>query len=101
MNKKVRIFHKSNSVTQSAPIAEDKWCMEYVLATPRTPDQLMGWISSGDTLNQVHMEFDTLEEAKKFATEKGWEFSVVLPQKKKIKGFNYGDNFKYSPPPAD
>jgi hypothetical protein len=42
-----------------------------------------------------------LEEAKNFATEKGWEFSVVLPQKKKIKGFNYGDNFKYSPPPAD
>lgn len=101
MSKKVRIFHSSNSITQSAPITKDKWCLEYIATSARRPDSLMGWISSSDTLNQVHLEFDSLDEAKNFAESKGWCYSVIKPHKKKIKGFNYTDNFRYAPPATD
>ena len=39
------------------------WLLEYELETPRRPEPLMGWVSSGDTLNQVRLRFASEEEA--------------------------------------
>lgn len=97
MPKSVRICPVNNSATQSAPKLKQKWFIEYETRTARRAENLMGWVSSGDTLNQVKMEFDCLDDAKKFAESKGWSYTVVLPQRKKIPSFNYTDNFKYKP----
>jgi hypothetical protein len=59
---------------------------------------LIGWVSSGDTLNQVKMGFDTQEEAIAFAEKKGWRYTVTEPHKRILKGRTYLDNFKYVPP---
>lgn len=71
------------------------WVLEYELDTARTPDPLMGWVSSADTLNQPPMRFSTLEEAKTFAEQQGVDYSVLPERGRRIKPRNYGDNFKY------
>lgn len=74
------------------------WVLEYETATPRRPEQLMGWTASGDTLNQVRLRFGTVEEAVDFARKKGWSFVVQPAHGRKVKARNYSDNFRYIPP---
>ena len=98
MTLSVRISKPSNSAMQSSPSKNDKWVLEYELPTRRSPEALMGWVSSDDTLNQVKLEFDSQEEAQTFAKEKGWHATVIPARIKKIRPQNYGDNFKYTKP---
>ena len=58
----------------------------------------MGWVASGDTLNQVKLNFNTMEEAVDFARKKGWGFIVQPVHGRKVKPRNYSDNFRYIPP---
>lgn len=74
-----------------------QWVLEYENETARTPEQLMGWTSSGDTMNQVKMCFDSQADAIKFAKGKGLDYKVAAEQVRKTKPRNYGDNFKYIP----
>ena len=89
-----KIFKPVKSATQSGRAKTNKWILEYELETKRQPEALIGWVASGDTLNQVKMTFDTQEEAVAFADKKGWAYSVVEPQKRQLKGRTYLDNFK-------
>lgn len=57
----------------------------------------MGWISSGDTYNQVRLTFDTKEQAVAFAKEKGWHFILSKPKVRIVRPRNYADNFRYIP----
>ena len=41
---------------------------------PREPDPLMGWTSAEDTLNEVRLNFATLEEAIAFAEKHGLDY---------------------------
>ncbi len=94
----VKIYSPSKSTMQSGQAKAEGWLIEYELATARYPENLMGWTSSGDTLNQVKLKFPTLEEAKRFAEGKGWTYTVMPAQERKITPRNYVDNFKYIPP---
>jgi hypothetical protein len=89
-----KIFKPVKSATQSGRAKTKKWLLEYVLETKRSPEALMGWVASGDTLNQVKIGFDSEEEAIAFATKKGWKFDIVEPQSRQLKGRTYLDNFK-------
>ncbi|MGQ0527819.1 MAG: ETC complex I subunit [Alphaproteobacteria bacterium] len=94
---KARIYKPSKTATQSGRAGRmEDWILEYELETRREPESLMGWTSSGDTLNQVRLGFATLEEAKSFAEKKGLTYQVTPAQVRKVKPRNYGDNFKYS-----
>ncbi|HRK97986.1 MAG TPA: ETC complex I subunit [Alphaproteobacteria bacterium] len=93
----VRIYRPSKSAMQSGRAKGQDWVVEYELKSPRSPESLMGWTSSGDTLNQVKLKFPTLEQAKGFAEAKGWTFTVIEYQERKIVPKNYVDNFKYIP----
>lgn len=94
---KVRIYKPSKTAMQSGRAGYKGWVLEYETETPRTPEPLMGWTSSGDTLNQVCLEFETAEEAIGFADKKGWEYTLQRPRKRRIPPKNYGQNFKYRP----
>lgn len=72
--------------------------MERDLETRRAPEALMGWVASGDTLNQISLSFDTKEEAVAFAQKKNWSYTVIEPETRVLKGRTYLDNFKYTPP---
>jgi hypothetical protein len=82
---------------QSGLAGTDKWLLEYETISRRKPEPLMGWSSSGDTLNQVSLKFDSQEDAVNFAVNNGWEYSISNEHKRKIKPRNYTDNFKYVP----
>lgn len=58
----------------------------------------MGWTASGDTLNQVRLGFDSMDQAVEYARKKGWGFVVQPLHKRRIKPRNYTDNFRYIPP---
>lgn len=95
-----RIFRPTKTATQSGRAKVKKWVLEYELESKRQPEPMMGWIASGDTLNQTRMMFDTVEEAVHFAERNGLAYTVVEPKMRKLKGRSYLDNFKYTPPAA-
>jgi hypothetical protein len=92
---KARIYRPAKSAMQSGRANMQKWLLEYEQATPRLPDPLMGWISAADTLNQVKLRFLTLEEAERFAKERGIEYDIIEPHQRKPKPKSYADNFRY------
>ena len=94
MNLTAKITKPVKSATQSGRAKTKKWVLEYELETKRQPEALMGWVASGDTLNQVKIGFDTEEEAIAFAEKKGWAYTIVEPQVRELKGRTYLDNFK-------
>jgi len=94
---KARIYKPAKNAMQSGRANTDHWLLEYELETARRPEPLMGWVSSGDTLNQVRMKFDTKEAAVAFAEQEGFDFTVTEPHKRKPVARSYLDNFKYRP----
>lgn len=95
---KVRIYQPSKTAMQSGRAKTHRWLLEYEIETPRRPEPLMGWISSGDTLNQVRLRFETKEEAIAFAQKKGWEFTVQDAATRRVRPRNYADNFRHDRP---
>jgi hypothetical protein len=94
---KAKIYQPAKTATQSGRGKTQAWVLEYELQTSRTPEPLMGWVASGDTLNQVRLKFKTLDEAVEFAREKGLEYTVSHPHERRVKPRNYADNFRYIP----
>jgi hypothetical protein len=90
----VRIFLPSKPATQSGRGKTFEWLLEYELETPRRPEPLMGWISSGDTLNQVKLRFPSKEDAVNFAVRKGWEYTVQEAAVRRVRPRNYSENFR-------
>jgi hypothetical protein len=90
----VRIYQPSKSTMQSGRGKLSHWVLEYEIATARRAEPLMGWISSGDTLNQVRLKFPTKDEAVAFAERKGWEFMVQDAHQRRVRPRNYADNFR-------
>ena len=94
---RVRIYQPSPSAMQSGIASSNHWILEFVPASKKELDSLMGWTSSADTLSQVKIKFPTQEEAIDFAKAKNLEFSVQNPKKRKpvIRPRGYAENFAY------
>lgn len=95
---KARIYKPSKSAMQSGRANTQKWVLEYETETPRLPEDIIGWVSSGDTLNQVRIKFESKAAAIAFAEEKGWDYTLYEPKQRVVKPRSYLDNFKYRPP---
>lgn len=98
---KARIFKPAKSTMQSGRHNLKKWVLEYEIESARIPEDLIGWVSAGDTLNQVRIPFDCKTAAIAFAEEKNWEYTIQTPHKRRVKPRNYLDNFKYIPPETE
>ena len=92
---RARIFRPSKTAMQSGRAQTRKWVLVYEPATRRRPDPLMGWTSAEDTLNEVRLHFDTMEEAVAFATKNAIDYTVVPPHQVAEKPKSYADNFRY------
>jgi len=93
---RARIYRPAKTAMQSGFRPHHvKWVLEYEPATRRAPDPLMGWSSALDTLNEVQLHFDTLDEAVEFARRNGLEYSVIEPHARTPKVKSYADNFRY------
>lgn len=91
---KVRIYQPSKSTMQSGRAKTHHWVVEPELDTPRQPEALMGWSSSGDTLNQIRLRFASREDALAFVKRKGWDALVQDSNPRRVKPRSYADNFR-------
>ena len=82
---------------QSGRAKSRQWVLEYESKSEKKPDPLMGWAQSKDTLNQIRLKFNTLEDARSYAEKNGLYYKVQTAHERKIKPRNYGDNFIYRP----
>jgi ETC complex I subunit conserved region len=90
-----RIYQPAKTAMQSGRARTRKWVLEYLPATARQPDPLMGWASAADTLNEVQLHFDTLDEARAFADKHGLDYAIIAPHHAVEKPKSYADNFRY------
>ena len=90
-----RIYRPAKNAMQSGRRGTRKWVLEYEPATRRDPDPLMGWSSAEDTLNEVRLRFDTLDQAIAFAGKHGLEYTLIEPHAPTPKAKSYADNFRY------
>jgi hypothetical protein len=90
-----RIYQPARTAMQSGTAKTKDWVLEFVPASAREVDPLMGWTSSDDTQAQVRLRFDTLEAAQDYARENGIDAAVSLPNTRKanIRPRGYGENF--------
>jgi hypothetical protein len=92
---RARIFRPAKTAMQSGRARTRKWVLAYEPTTRRLPDPLMGWTSAEDTLNEVELRFETMDEAVAFATKSGLDYAVIPPQDSTEKPKSYSDNFRY------
>ena len=92
---RARIYQPPKNAMQSGWATTRQWVIEFPPTAPRVPDPLMGWIGSADTQPQVHLHFETREEAVAYAEKHGIEYEVELPQARKFRAKAYADNFRF------
>ena len=92
---RARIYQPPKTAMQSGRAMTQQWVVEFEPASPRRPDPLMGWIGSGDTQAQVHLHFETRDEAVAYAEKNGIAYDLELPQSRRVKPKAYADNFKF------
>ena len=90
-----RIYRPAKTAMQAGRRQTRKWVLEYEPAIGRGRDPLMGWTSAADTLNQVRLRFDTIEEARAFAEKQGVTYDILKPQAAVERPKSYADNFRY------
>src|ERR1700728_4606850 len=66
-----RIYKPARTAMQSGNAKTKEWVLDYEPEQPRSVEPLMGWTSSGDMKQEVHLSFDTKEEAIAFCERHG------------------------------
>ena len=92
---RARIYQPAKTPMQSGRAGSQLWVLEFEPESRSGMDPLMGWTSSANTQAQVHMSFETLEEAVAYAKRQGYAYSVEQPKQRSVRPKAYADNFKY------
>lgn len=71
-----RIFKPARSATTSGKARTRKWRLRFEPRRPLTIEPVMGWTASADTLQQIELEFPTLEAAVRHAERMGVAYAV-------------------------
>lgn len=91
----VKIYKPTKNAMQSGLGKTDRWKLEFARNTAKFIDPLMGWVGQNNTIDQVNLFFDTVEEAVAYAEKHGLSYRVIEPKKRAIKPKSYAENFKY------
>jgi hypothetical protein len=90
---KVKIFRPAKSAMQSGKKGK-KWLMIPVEeANVRSINPLLGWVSVGNSLSQLRLEFQSKEAAVEFAKSRNFEFEIEEPKIASVKQKSYAGNF--------
>jgi hypothetical protein len=92
---RARIYQPAKTAMQSGTAKAKGWVLQFVPASARQVDPLMGWTSSDDMNSQVHLQFETREAAEAYAKAQGIDYVVAEAKARKpvIRPGGYGDNF--------
>lgn len=91
-----RIYRPSKTAMQSGRAGTKHWVLEFEPEAARRIEPLMGWTSSTDMRQQVHLHFDTREAAVAYAKAHGIPHQVLEPKERKRRPKAYADNFAFS-----
>ena len=91
-----RIYQPARSAMQSGAAKTKLWLLEYDPEKPRQIEPLMGWTSSADMRSQIHLRFNTAEEAVAYAQKHSIAYRLEQPKQPTRTGLSYSDNFKFS-----
>lgn len=91
-----RIFQPARSTMQSGNVRTRKWVLEFDPEEAKTPDPVMGWPGSGDTMGQLKMVFDSKDAAVAYAERNGLSYSVDEPCQRAVKMRAYADRFAHN-----
>ena len=92
---RARIYQPARNAMQSGQGKTKLWVLDFVPASNRDIDPLMGWTSSSDTQSQVRLRFDSKEAAVAYAEAHGIDAVVQEPKPRShnIRPGGYGENF--------
>ncbi len=89
-----RIYRPSKPATQSGRRNTRHWILEVENPGPRFREPLMGWTGVVGARGQIRLRFETLEEAKRFAEERGLACHILPAHEPKRIIKSYADNFR-------
>ncbi|PBP19229.1 hypothetical protein BUE80_DR009864 [Diplocarpon rosae] len=94
----VRIYRPAKTATQSGDWHGHHWRMDWDILSKghRWENPLMGWQSSADFMQGMHLNFKSREDAIRFAQKQGYEYFVQEPNTRKIAPKAYANNFLWS-----
>jgi hypothetical protein len=90
-----RIYKPARTAMQSGFAKTKDWVLDFEPEQPRTVEPLMGWTSSGDMRQQVHLRFETKEEAIAYCEREGIAYQVSESHQAARRGMSYADNFSF------
>ncbi len=88
-----RIYKPSKTAMQSGLANTKAWALDFDQEEPRTVEPLMGWTSSGDMRQQLHLRFPSKEEAIAYCERHGIAYQVFEATPPVRRGISYSDNF--------
>jgi len=91
-----KIYRPAKTAMQSGKAKTQVWILEFDQSAPRKIEPMMGYTSSGDTLQQVKLTFDTQELAEAYAKRHGIDYRVIPPKEAHRQVVSYTDNFRYN-----
>ena len=71
------------------------WLLDFEPEEPQAIEPLMGWTSSGDMRQQVHLRFSTKEEAIACCERNGIAYQLFEAKQPTRRGLSYSDNFAF------
>jgi hypothetical protein len=90
-----RIYRPAKTAMQSGTAKADTWTLEFEPEQPRKVEPLMGYTSSRDMKSQIHLSFETKEEAIAYAQKNGIPYSVQEPKEIRRRVVSYSENFRF------
>jgi hypothetical protein len=91
---KVRIFKPIKNAMQSG-VKPQKWHVVPLKGSGTSYiSKQMGWLGTKDTIYQVDIKFETMQNAIEYAKSKGWEYEIITHNDRKIVQKSYSNNFK-------
>lgn len=93
-----RIYKPARTAMQSGQAAAERWVLEYEPETRPAADPLMGYTSTADMRQQIRLEFDSSDEAVRYAERNGIPFTLAVAKEPAVKKLSYSDNFRFGRP---
>jgi len=90
-----RIYKPAKTAMQSGIAKTKDWVLDFEPEEPRQVEPLMGWTSSGDMRQQLHLRFASKEEAIAYCERHGVVYQVAEIKPSRRRGLSYADNFAF------
>ena len=90
--RRAKIYKSSKTAMQSGKRNTKKWLLEFDVQDIGI-NPLTGWNTSRDTMSEVKLYFDNMDQAVSYAKKNNINYNLIEPKKSKLIKKSYADNF--------